>query len=82
LWLAVIARVPLAAAVLGFLQWGSLAGLAALGLLLAWSQRRNDEHHGETRAERGCMALGAGLAAALLFGGVQAMALQQAHAIV
>jgi inner membrane protein len=82
LWLAVIALVPLGAALLGFMQWGSLAGLAALGLLLAWVQHRNDEHRGETRAERGRMALGAGLAAALLFVGVQALALQQARAIV
>lgn len=90
LWLAVIALVPLAATVLGFLQWGSLAGLAALGLALAWIQRRGDhrrdEHHGdehgETHAERGRMALGAGLAAALLFVGVQALALQQARVIV
>jgi inner membrane protein len=82
LWLAVIALVPLAATVLGFLQWGSLAGLAALGLLLAWIQRRNDEHHGESRSARGRRALAAGLAASLAFVGVQALALQQARAIV
>jgi inner membrane protein len=82
LWLAVIALVPLAATLLGFLQWGSLAGLLALGLGLAWIQRRNDEHHGESRSERGRMALTAGLAASLAFVGLQALALQQARAIV
>jgi inner membrane protein len=79
LWLAVIALVPLAATLLGFLHWGSLAGLLALALLLAWIQRRNDEHHGETRAERGRMALTAGLAASLAFVGLQALALHSAH---
>jgi inner membrane protein len=82
LWLAVIALVPLAATLLGFLQWGSLAGLAALGLLLAWIQRRNDEHHGEARAARGRRALAAGLAASLAFVGLQALALQQARAVI
>jgi inner membrane protein len=82
LWLAIIALVPLAATALGFLHWGSLAGLLALGLLLAWVQRRNDEHHGETRAERGRIALTAGLAASLAFVGLQALALQQARAAV
>jgi inner membrane protein len=82
LWLAVIALVPLAATLLGFLQWGSLTGLAALGLLLAWIQRRNDEHHGESRAARGRRALAAGLAASLAFVGLQALALQQARAVV
>jgi inner membrane protein len=82
LWLAVIALVPLAATLLGFLQWGSLAGLAALGLLLAWIQRRNDEHHGESRAARGRRALAAGLAASLAFVGLQALAEQQARALV
>jgi inner membrane protein len=82
LWLALIGLVPLAATLLGFLQWGSLAGLLALGLLLAWIQRRNDEHHGESRAARGRIALTAGLAASLAFVGLQALALQQARAIV
>jgi len=82
LWLAVIALVPLGAAALGFLHWGSLAGLLALGLLLAWIQHRNDERHGETRAERGRMALSAGLAASLAFVGLQALALQQARSVV
>jgi inner membrane protein len=81
-WLAVIVLVPLGAMFLGFLQWGSLLGLLALGLALAWIQRRNDEHHGESRSERGRMALTAGLAAALAFVGVQALALQQARSIV
>ncbi|MGJ7918010.1 metal-dependent hydrolase [Massilia sp. LXY-6] len=82
LWLAVIALVPLGAALLGFLHWASLAGLLGLGLLLAWIQHRNDEHHGETRSERGRTALTAGLAASLAFVGLQALALQQARAIV
>jgi inner membrane protein len=82
LWLGLIALVPLGAGLLGFLQWGSLAGLLALGLVLAWIQHRNDERHGETRAERGRMALAAGLAAALLFVGVQALSLHSARAIV
>jgi inner membrane protein len=82
LWLAVIALVPLAATLLGFLQWGSLLGLLALGLLLAWIQRRNDEHHGESRSGRGRRALAAGLAACLAWVGVQALSLQQARAIV
>jgi inner membrane protein len=82
LWLAVIALVPLGAALLGFLQWGSLAGLLALGLLLAWIQRRNDEHHGESRSQRGRIALTAGLAASLAFVGLQAIALHQARSIV
>jgi inner membrane protein len=82
LWLAVIALVPLAAALLGFLHWGSLAGLLALGLLLAWVQHRNDEKHGEARAARGRMALIAGLAASFAFVGLQALALQQARKVV
>jgi inner membrane protein len=82
LWLAVIALVPLAATLLGFMQWGSMAGLLALGLVLAWIQRSADEHHGESRSERGRKALAAGLAASLAFVGLQALALQQARAIV
>jgi inner membrane protein len=82
LWLAVIALVPLGAAALGFLHWGSLAGLLVLGLLLDRIQVRNDEKHGETRAERGRMALTAGLAASLAFVGLQALALQRAHSVV
>jgi inner membrane protein len=82
LLLASVLLVPLAAAALGFLQWGSLAGLLVLGLLLGWVQRRMDRRHGETRAHRGRAALAAGLAAALLFVGVQALALHQARAIV
>jgi inner membrane protein len=82
LWLSVIALVPLAATLLGFLQWGSLAGLLLLALLLAWIQRSNDEHHGESRSARGRIALTAGLAASLAFVGLQAIALHQARAIV
>jgi inner membrane protein len=82
LWLAAIALVPLAAAALGFLHWGSLAGLLVLGLLLAWVQHHNDERHGETRSERGRRALTAGLAASLAFVGLQALALQSARTTV
>jgi inner membrane protein len=82
LWLAVIALVPLGATLLGFMQWGSMAGLLALGLVLAWIQRSADEHHGESRSARGRKALTAGLAASLAFVGLQALALQQARAIV
>jgi inner membrane protein len=82
LLLAPVLLVPLAALALGFLQWGSLAALAVLGLLLGWVQRRMDVRHGETRAHRGRAALAAGLACALLFVGVQALALHQARAIV
>jgi inner membrane protein len=82
LLLAPVLLVPLAAAALGFLQWGSLAGLLVLGLLLGWVQRKMDARHGETRAHRGRAALAAGLAAALVFVGVQALALHQARAIV
>jgi inner membrane protein len=86
LWLAVIVLVPVGAMFLGFLQWGSLLGLLALGLALVWIQRRSDkpsgEHHGASRSERGRMALAAGLAASLAFVGVQALALQQARAVV
>jgi inner membrane protein len=67
---------------LGFLQWGSLARAAGARPGLAWIQRRNDEHHGESRSERGRMALTAGFAASLAFVGLQALALQQARGIV
>jgi inner membrane protein len=82
LWLAVIALVPLGATMLGFMQWDSLAGLFLLALLLAWIQRTNDEHHGESRSQRGRIALTAGLAASMAFVGVQAIALHQARGIV
>jgi inner membrane protein len=82
LLLAPVLLVPLAATALGFLQWGSLAALALLGLLLGWVQRRMDARHAETGAHRGRAALVAGLAATLLFVGVQALALHRARAIV
>lgn len=86
LWLAVIAGVPLGATLLGFLHWGSLAGLLVLGLLLAWLQRSMDTlrgaQHGESRSARGRNALAAGLAASLALVGVQALALQQARTVV
>jgi inner membrane protein len=37
--LALMALVPLGFTLAGFLQWGSLAGLLGLGLVLAWVQR-------------------------------------------
>ena len=76
----------------GFLQWGSLAGLLALGLLLGWIQRRiaapavlpgapGDAPprgmHPRRRA-----GLAAGLAAALAFVGIQAAAMQQARGLI
>jgi inner membrane protein len=62
----------------GFLQWGSLAALLALGLALAWIARHGHERHGA----RGRLALAAGLAVCVGFVGVQALALGQARTIV
>lgn len=68
--LAFFAAMPLLFAWMGFLQWGSLAGLAAVALLVALANRR--------------LGAGAGLAAGLLacagFVGVQAVAGQLARA--
>jgi len=76
--LGLMVAIPLAATWAGFLQWGSLAGLLALGLVLAWVTRHAHERHGA----RGRLALAAGLALSIAFVGVQALALQQARAIV
>jgi inner membrane protein len=75
--LALLAAVSIGVTAAGFLQWGSLAGLLALGLLLAWIARRIDA----PRGRRGRAALGAGLAASLAFVGMQAAALHEARAV-
>jgi inner membrane protein len=62
----------------GFLQWGSLATLLAVGLALAWLARHGHERHGA----RGRLALAAGLAVCVGFVGVQGLALGKARAIV
>jgi len=77
LFLGLMVLIPVAATLLGFLQWGSLAGLLALGLVLAWVTRHAHERHGA----RGRLALAAGLVVSLAFVGVQAVALQQARAV-
>jgi inner membrane protein len=79
LLLGLMAAVPLGATLLGFLQWGSLAGLLVLGLLLAWIERRVDER---AAGHRGRRALLAGLAASLGFVALQGAALHQARAVV
>lgn len=79
LMLGFMTAVPLAATLLGFLQWGSLAGLLVLGLLLAWVERRVDER---PKNHRGRRALVAGLAVSLAFVALQAAALHQARGIV
>ena len=77
LFLGLMVLIPVAATLLGFLQWGSLAALLALGLVLAWVTRHAHERHGA----RGRLALAAGLAVSLAFVGVQAVALQQARGV-
>lgn len=77
LFLGLMVLIPVAATLLGFLQWGSLAALLAIGVALAWITRHAHERHGA----RGRLALAAGLAASLAFVGVQALALQQARAV-
>lgn len=77
LFLGLMVVIPVAATLLGFLQWGSLAALLALGLVLAWVTRHAHERHGA----RGRLALAAGLAVSLAFVGVQAVALQQARGV-
>ena len=58
---------------LRYLQWGSLAGLLALGAALGWIAWRR-------RGDRGRHALAAGLAASLAFVAVQALALHAVRA--
>ncbi len=70
-WLlyALLAGAPVAFTLLGFLQWGSLALLALLGLGLAWVQARLAAGAG----------LAAGFAAIAAFIGVQALAADAAR---
>jgi inner membrane protein len=77
--LALMAGVPVAVTLAGFLQWGSLAGLLALGALLAWVERHVDD---TPDGRRGHLALSAGLAASLAFVALQAIALHEARGIV
>ena len=79
LLLALMVGVPVGVTVAGFLQWGSLAGLLGLGLLLAWIERRVDD---TPQGRRGHVALSAGLAASLAFVVLQGIALHEARAIV
>ena len=72
LLLGLLVAVPAAAALAGFLQWGSLAGLLVLAGLLGWTARR----HG---GARGRASLAAGLAAALAFVAVQAVTMHAAR---
>jgi inner membrane protein len=78
LLLGLMVLVPVVATLKGFLQWGSLAVLVALGLALAWITRHGHERHGA----RARLALAVGLALSLGFVGVQALALQQARSVV
>jgi inner membrane protein len=77
LFLGLMVLIPVAATLLGFLQWGSLAALLAIGLVLAWVTRHAHERHGA----RGRLALATGLAVSLAFVGVQAVALQGARSV-
>jgi inner membrane protein len=80
-WLlfVLMAAVPVGVTFAGFLEWGSLAGLLVLGVVLALIQRRARHR---PRGARSRLALAAGLGASLAFVGVQALALQEARAIV
>jgi inner membrane protein len=79
LLLALMIVVPVGVTVAGFLQWGSLAGLLGLGVLLAWIERRVDD---TPQGRRGHVALSAGLAASLAFVVLQGVALHAARDIV
>jgi len=76
---ALMALVPLGVTLAGFLQWGSLAGLLALGVALAALERRARHR---PRGARSRMALAAGVSLSIAYIGVQAVSLQQARAIV
>jgi inner membrane protein len=80
-WLLFVSMgaVPVGVTLAGYLEWGSLAGLLVLGVALAFIQRRSRRR---PRGARSRAALAAGLAASLVFVGVQAAALQQARAII
>jgi inner membrane protein len=76
LLLALLVAVPAGVTFAGFLQWGSLAGLLALAGVLAWIARGQARRPGGARARA---ALAAGLAAALAFVAVQAVAMHTAR---
>jgi inner membrane protein len=76
---ALMALVPLGVTFAGFLQWGSLVGLLALGMGLA-ALERLARHR--PRGARSRMALAAGVALSIAYIGIQAVSLQQARAIV
>jgi inner membrane protein len=80
-WLlfALMALVPIGVTLAGFLQWGSLAGLLALGLALAAIQRQARHR---PRGVRSRAALAAGLALSIAYVGVQAVALHEARTVV
>lgn len=96
LLLAAMALVPLGFTLGGFLQWGSLLGLLALGLALAWIQRHvaapTVDHlpGGAADAERATVhrpprrraGLAAGLAASLAFVAIQAAAMHEARGVI
>jgi inner membrane protein len=71
---ALLAAGPILFTALGYLQWGSLLGLALLGTLLAWLELRG--------GPRDRKALVAGLAAGIAFVAVQAVAVHAARAMV
>jgi inner membrane protein len=75
-WLlfALLAGAPFGFALLGYLQWGSLLALAVLGALLGWLEMG--------RGPRDRAALLLGLACAVAYVGVQAVAVHAARAMV
>lgn len=75
-WLlfALLAAAPLYATLQGYLQWGSLAGLAALGLALGWTELRP----GTSRKA----VLAAGFAVAVGYVALQGVAVQSARVLV
>lgn len=75
LLLGLLVAVPVVVTFAGFLRWGSLAGLLMLAGLLGWIARRYG-------GVRGRAALVSGLAAALAFVAVQAVAMHAARGTV
>jgi inner membrane protein len=75
-WLlfALLAGAPLGFALLGYLQWGSLLGLALLGTLLGWLELR--------RPPRDRAALVIGVLAAIGYVGLQGVAVHGARSLV
>ncbi|MFK3737000.1 metal-dependent hydrolase [Massilia sp. TN1-12] len=96
LLLAAMALVPLGFTLGGFLQWGSLLGLLALGLVLAWIQRHvaapaidalpggaaDANRTAVHRPPRRRAGLVAGLVASLAFVAIQAGAMHEARGII